>query len=155
MIKKDLLFKVYKKFLNLFNVPYVYIINFCILITFFSYSILFYINKEIFFLTIFIIIFCLSTFLLKILFWYEKNKNNKKIKSEELKNNEKILILKLAVYIFIHITPIFFILQKNFLIVSSGIISFTLILILIFMILGMIIERNLFILNFKENKNIE
>ena len=114
MSKKDLiLVRFYKKFLKLFNFPYVYIINFCILISFFSYTFLFYLNKEIFFLTIFIIIFFLSTFLLKILYWYEINKINKKVQSKELQNNEKILILKLAVYIFIHITPTFFILQKR------------------------------------------
>ena len=141
-----------KKLLKLVSIPYLYIVNFFILILFFSYILLFIYNKEIFILQFVVITICLLTLVLKLFYWYESKSFNANYRGD-LISNEKEFILKLIIYIFIHITPVFFIFQKFTLIVSAKIISYTLIIILILMIIGMFIERYLLLLNTKEYEN--
>tara|TARA_B100000579_G_C22598123_1_gene741331 strand:+ start:291 stop:743 length:453 start_codon:yes stop_codon:yes gene_type:complete len=141
-----------KKLLKLVSIPYLYIVNFFILILFFSYILLFIYNKEIFILQFVVITICLLTLVLKLFYWYESKSFNANYRGD-LISNEKEFILKLIIYIFIHITPVFFIFQKFTLIVSAKIISYTLIITLILMIIGMFIERYLLLLNTKEYEN--
>ena len=141
-----------KKLLKLVSIPYLYIVNFFILILFFSYILLFIYNKEIFILQFVVITICLLTLVLKLFYWYESKSFNANYRGD-LISNEKEFILKLIIYIFIHITPVFFIFQKFTLIVSAKIISYTLIIILVLMIIGMFIERYLLLLNTKEYEN--
>ena len=141
-----------KNLLKLVSIPYLYIVNFFILILFCSYTLLFIYNNEIFLLQFVVITICLLTFFLKLLYWYESKSININY-SDNLISNEKEFILKLIVYIFIHLTPVFFIFQKFTLIVSTKIISYTLIIILVLMIIGMLIERYLLLLNTKKYEN--
>tara|TARA_Y100000590_G_scaffold259987_1_gene292031 strand:- start:71 stop:523 length:453 start_codon:yes stop_codon:yes gene_type:complete len=141
-----------KKLLKLVSIPYLYIVNFFILILFFSYILLFIYNKEIFILQLVLITICLLTLVLKLFYWYESKSFNANYRGD-LISNEKEFILKLIIFIFIHITPVFFIFQEFTLIVSAKIISYTLIIILVLMIIGMFIERYLLLLNTKEYEN--
>ena len=141
-----------KKLLKLVSIPYLYIVNFFILILFFSYILLFIYNKEIFILQLVLITICLLTLVLKLFHWYESKSFNANYRGD-LISNEKEFILKLIIFIFIHITPVFFIFQEFTLIVSAKIISYTLIIILVLMIIGMFIERYLLLLNTKEYEN--
>ena len=141
-----------KKLLKLVSIPYLYIVNFFILILFFSYILLFIYNKEIFILQFVVITICLLTLVLKLFYWYESKSFNANYRGD-LISNEKEFILKLIIFIFIHITPVFFIFQEFTLIVSAKIISYTLIIILVLMIIGMFIERYLLLLNTKEYEN--
>ena len=141
-----------KKLLKLVSIPYLYIVNFFILILFFSYILLFIYNKEIFILQLVLITICLLTLVLKLFYWYESKSFNANYRGD-LISNEKKFILKLIIFIFIHITPVFFIFQEFTLIVSAKIISYTLIIILVLMIIGMFIERYLLLLNTKEYEN--
>ena len=141
-----------KKLLKLVSIPYLYIVNFFILILFFSYILLFIYNKEIFILQLVLITICLLTLVLKLFYWYESKSFNANYRGD-LISNEKEFILKLIIFIFIHITPVFFIFQEFTLIVSAKIISYTLIIILVLMIIGMFVERYLLLLNTKEYEN--
>ena len=96
--------------------------------------------------------FMMNHIVLKLFYWYESKSFNANYRGD-LISNEKEFILKLIIFIFIHITPVFFIFQEFTLIVSAKIISYTLIIILVLMIIGMFIERYLLLLNTKEYEN--
>ena len=82
-----------KKLLKLVSIPYLYIVNFFILILFFSYILLFIYNKEIFILQFVVITICLLTLVLKLFYWYESKSFNANYRGD-LISNEKEFFLK-------------------------------------------------------------
>ena len=104
------------------------------------FSILFFLKIEILFLTNFIVIVSLVLFIYKLFFWFFL----KISKSDS--DRIKIYSLRLASSIFTYIVPIYCLIQGPNLIVSHKILVITFIIISLLAIIGVIMERKLFIL---------
>ena len=107
------------------------------------FSILFFIEIEILFLTNFIIIVSIILFIYKLLFWiFLKKTKIDKNDSERI----KIYSLRLVFCIFTYIAPIYCLIQEPNLIVSHKVLVITFTIVSFLAIIGVIIERRLFIL---------
>lgn len=118
----------------------IYILNFLILGLIIVFTICFYINIEIYILSNFIIIISILTLFMKLLYWYSIKK------SDIEKNNfnyKKIYLSKLAISIFIYITPAYYMTQWNNVVISNNLISITLVIIIFVVIIGIFIEKHL------------
>tara|TARA_Y100000590_G_scaffold454386_1_gene601123 strand:- start:497 stop:892 length:396 start_codon:yes stop_codon:yes gene_type:complete len=107
------------------------------------FSILFFLEIEILILTNFILIVALVLFIYKLFFWFFLKKT-KTSKSDS--DKIKIYSLRLASSIFTYIAPIYCLIQGPNLIVSHKILVITFIIISLLAIIGVIMERKLFIL---------
>ena len=153
-------------------VPVIYILNSLTLGSIISFTIFFYFQIKVIFLSNFIIIFCLSTLFIKLLYWYSINKPSKSniatatglgtkqktsffegphtgknyLTSEMVNkiNNYRSFYLRLSVCIFTYITPAYYLYQVPNLVINYNVISLTLIIISIISLVGMIAERYLF-----------
>jgi len=142
-----------------------------------TFTIFFYFNIKINFLSNIIVILSLTTLFLKILYWYSISKDSKSniftatglgsktkthffegphtgknyLTSEMINkiNNLKSFFLRLTFCIFTYITPAYYIFQYPYLIMNDYIISTTLIMISIIALIGMFIERYLFFIESK------
>ena len=116
------------------------ILNFCILFSFIAYTILFYFQIKIQNIENFIIINSIIAILFKSFCWYTI-----KILPNEEKFIKKsnLFFLRLIFFIFSYILPPYYLIQKNNLVVSDYVILITLIIISIFILAGIIVERYL------------
>ena len=120
------------------------ILNFSILISFIAYTILFYFQIKINYIENFIIINTILALLFKSLYWQTiKNSSRKKISVKQ----SNLHFLKLTFLIFSYILPAYYLIQKKNLVVSDNVILITLIIISIFILVGIIIER--YLMNFE------
>ena len=120
------------------------ILNFSILLSFIAYTILFYFQIKINYIENFIIINSIIALLLKSFYWHTINNLSRK-KIFITKSN--LHFLKLTFFIFSYILPSYYLIQKNNLVVSDYIILITLIIISLFILVGIIIER--YLMNFE------
>jgi hypothetical protein len=116
------------------------ILNFSILFSFIAYTILFYFQIKIQNIENFIIINSIIAILFKSFCWYAI-----KILPNEEKFIKKsnLFFLRLIFFIFSYILPPYYLIQKNNLVVSDYVILITLIIISIFILAGIIVERYL------------
>ena len=119
----------------------IYILNFLILGSIITFTILFYFQITVNYLTSFIIIISITTLLLKLLYWYLIRRPSKMINTI---NRSNAFLLRLAFCIFTYITPTYYILQQPSLVISNYVILVTLIIISILAFVGIIMERYLF-----------
>ena len=122
---------------------YIYILNILILISFIVFSISFYFETKINFLSDFLILISFSTLVIKLIYWYLIRKEIKTIKNLD---QSSLFLLRLAFCIFTYIAPAYYIIQKPNLVMSHNIIFVTLIIISILMFIGLIIGKYLFLL---------
>ena len=123
-------------------------LNFVIFICFIAYIFFFKLKIGNEFLSNFIIIISIITFFFKFLYWYL---NSKFIKIINFSNKSFSLLLRLGMCIFLYITPSYYIIEKENLIISDYIILITLIIISILILIGILIEQYLF--NFEKDHN--
>ncbi len=163
-------------------VPILYILNSLVLGSIITFTIFFCFGIRMDILSNSIVILSSSALFTKLLYWYSirvnsksdistatglgtKNKTsffegphtgNNFLTSEMVNtiNNLKSFLLRLALCIFIYIIPTYFILQKNYLVVSDNIISINLILVSILALIGMFIERYLFFIESKHTVSL-
>ena len=121
----------------------IYILNFLILFSIITFTILFYFQITNNFLSSCIVIICITTLLLKLSYWYSIKKSSEMIK---MINKSNAFLLRLAFCIFTYITPTYYILQQPSLILSNYVMLVTLIIISILALIGIILERYLFVL---------
>jgi len=116
------------------------ILNFSILFSFIAYTVLFYFQIKIQNIENFIIINSIIAILFKSFCWYTI-----KILPNEEKFIKKsnLFFLRLIFFIFSYILPPYYLIQKNNLVVSDYVILITLIIISIFILAGIIVERYL------------
>ena len=120
------------------------ILNFSILLSFIAYTILFYFQIKINYIENFIIINSIIALLLKSFYWHTINNLSRK-KIFITKSN--LHFLKLTFFIFSYILPSYYLIQKNNLVVNDYIILITLIIISLFILVGIMIER--YLMNFE------
>jgi len=137
----------------------IYILNFCILGSIIAFTILFYFQITINFLSGFIGLISITTLLLKLLYWYLIRRSSEIINTI---NRSNAFLLRLAFCIFTYITPTYYILQQPSLVISNYVILVTLIIISILAFVGIIMERYIFFIEsnyslnpFYEKNNIK
>lgn len=163
-------------------VPLIYILNSLVLGTIISYSLLFNFGIKNIYLSNSLIIFSMTALFIKLLYWYsikDKSKTNistatglgsvKKtsffegphtgknfLTSEMINkiNKSKSILLRLTVCIFCYITPAYFTLEQNNLVMNNDIIGITLIIVTTFALIGMFIERYLFFIESKHTVSL-
>ena len=96
-----------------------------------------------------IIILILSN-LLKLIYWQAIKSNNINIIK-----NEKNIFLFLVFFILTFVLPTYMVYQKNSLIIDEQISQISLLIILVFAILGMLIEKNIFFNKIKKSENFK
>ena len=96
-----------------------------------------------------IIILILSN-LLKLIYWQAIKSNNINIIK-----NEKNIFLFLVFFILTFVLPTYMVYQKNSLIIDEQISQISLLIILVFAILGMLIEKNIFFNKIKKSENLK
>ena len=119
------------------------------------FLILFYFNIQIIFLTIFIIIISMTLLIIKLLYWYSIRKSQKGRKSID---KQKSFLLKLSICIFTYITPVYFIILEPNLVVSHYVSTITFTIVTVLAIIGIFIERWLFIIESQQtvyDSNVE
>ena len=107
------------------------------------FLILFYFNIKIIFLTNFIIIMSIALLIVKLLYWYSIRKAQRSPNSID---KQKSFLLRLTFCIFTYITPVYCIIQEPHLVVSHYVSTITFIIVTILAIIGIFIERWLFII---------
>ena len=123
-----------------------------------SFLFLYYFNIKNIFITIFIIIMALTLLIIKLLYWYSISKDRDK-KVKDLKK-QKYFFLRLAYCVLAYISPAYCIMQEPSLVVSHFISSITLTIVIILAIIGILMERLLFVteskyqINIKNGKNV-
>ena len=163
-------------------VPIIFILNSLVLGSIFLFTIFFYFEIKIFFLSNFVILICLVTFFLKLIYWHSisqpsksniytatglgsKSKTNffegphtgKNFLTTEMINKiniSKSFILRIAFCILTYITPAFFIYQEPGLVISDSVSSITFIIITILSLIGMCMERYLFFIDSKHTVSL-
>ena len=113
-----------------------------------SFLILFYVNIQIIFLTNFIIITSITLLIIKLAYWYSIRKPQRSINSID---KQKSFLLRLAFCIFTYITPVYCIIQETHLVISHYVSTITLTIVTVLAIIGMFIERWLFIIESQQN----
>ena len=117
------------------------ILNFLILFSIITFTILFYFQITINFLSSFIGLISITTLFLKLLYWYSIKRPTEKF---NYINKSNIFLLRITFCILTYITPTYYILQQPSLVVSNYVISVTLIIISILIFIGILLERYLF-----------
>ena len=120
----------------------IYILNFLVLSSIITFTILFYFQIKINFLSNFIIIISISTLFFKLIFWYLIRKPLEIINNS---NKSNLFLLRLGFCIFTYITPTYYLIQQPNLVMSNYVISVTLIIISVLVFIGIVMERYLFI----------
>lgn len=163
-------------------VPIIYILNSLTLGSLITYVIAFNFGIKINLLSNFIISLSLTTLFLKLLYWYlikiksksnietatglHNNKNinffegphtGKNFLTSEMINTIKIINshkLRFLVCIFTYISPLYFIIQEPYLITNYFLSSITLVIVCIFAVIGMFVERYLFFIEAKHTVSL-
>ena len=115
------------------------------------FLILFYINIQIIFLTNFIIIVSITLLLIKLAYWYSIRKTLQNIKGID---KQKYFLLRLTFCILTYISPVYCIIQEPHLVVSHYVSKTTFTIVIVLAIIGMFIERWLFLNESKRNTNL-
>jgi DMSO reductase anchor subunit len=131
----------------------IFILNFIILGSIFSHTILFCFGEKNIFLSNLIVIFSLITFSLKLLYWYSIKKFSKSETINEI-NKSKLFLLRLTFSTFIYLAPAYYIFNQKSLVMNDDIILITLIIISIIAFIGIFIERHLFFIESKNTVNL-
>jgi len=128
--------------------PIIYILNFLVLGSILTFTVLFHYNTKNVILSNFIIIISITALFFKLLYWYSIKKTAKSdhstARESDNLNNTKVYLLRLAFCIFTYVTPAYCIAQQPNLVMSNHVISITLVIVIIVAIIGMFIERYLF-----------
>ena len=115
------------------------------------FLILFYINIQIIFLTNFIIIVSITLLLIKLAYWYYIRKTLQNINSID---KQKYFLLRLTFCLLTYISPVYCIIQEPHLVVSHYVSKTTFTIVIVLAIIGMFIERWLFLNESKRNTNL-
>ena len=132
----------------------IFILNFIILGSIFSYTIMFCFGEKNIFLSNLIVIFSLITFSLKLLYWYSIKKFSTSETINEI-NKSKLFLLRLTFSTFIYLAPAYYIFNQKSLVMNDDIILITLIIISIIAFIGIFIERHLFFIESKNTVNLD
>ena len=128
-------------------VPIIYILNFLVLGSIITFAVLFHYNTKVVLLSNFIIIISMTALFFKLLYWYTIKKPAKSSLSAVRESynpiNAKVYMLRLAFCMFTYVTPTYYIAQQPNLVMSNQVVSITLVIITIFAIIGLFIERYL------------
>ena len=119
------------------------------------FLILFYLKIKIIFLTNFIIIMSIALLLVKLIYWHSIRKPQRNTNSID---KQKSFLLRLTFCIFTYITPVYFIIQEPHLVVSHYVSTITFTIVTVLAIIGIFIERWLFIIESQKtviNSNAE
>ena len=108
------------------------------------YTAIYILKYEIIFFQKVIIFSAIIAFIIKILYWIIDNNNI-------IKNYKNLLLLRIAVCIFLYLTPVYYLSQYQNLIISEFIVTSTLIIITFFALLVMVVEK---IINSKKMSNL-
>ena len=116
-----------------------------------SFLILFYFNVKIIFLTNSIIIVSITLLTIKLANWYSIRKNLKGINSID---KQKSFLLRLTFCILTYITPAYCIFQEPSLVISHYVSAITFTIVTVLAIIGMFIERWLFIVESQQTDSL-
>ena len=105
-----------------------------VLLFIFMYTTIYILKYEIIFFQKIIIFFAIIALIIKILYWIIDNNNI-------IKNYKNLLLLRLAVCIFLYLTPVYYLSQYQNLTISEFIVASTLIIITFFALLVIVIEK--------------
>ena len=114
-----------------------------VLLLIFIYTSIYILKYEIIFFQKIIIFSAILAFIIKILYWI--------IDNNIITNYKNLLLLRIAVCIFLYLTPAYYLYQYQNLIISEFIVTSTLIIITFFALLVMVVEK---IINSKKMSNL-
>ena len=112
------------------------------------FLILFYFEIQNILLTYFIIIMSIILLISKLLYWFSIRKTQSRINGFDKQN---IFLLRLTICVFTYISPVYCIIQEPFLIVNRYISILTFLIVTLLAIIGMFIERWLFVKESQQN----
>ena len=112
------------------------------------FLILFYFEIQNILLTYFIIIMSIILLISKLLYWFSIRKAQSRVNEF---NKQNIFLQRLTICVFTYISPVYCIIQEPFLIVNRYISILTFVIVTLLAIIGIFIERRLFI---KESQQI-
>ena len=115
-----------------------------VLLLIFIYTALYILKYEIIFFQKIIIFSAIIALIIKILYWIIGNNNI-------IKNYKNLLLLRIAICIFLYLTPVYYLSQYQNLIISEFIVTSTLIIITFFALLVIVVEK---IMNSKKMSNL-
>ena len=115
-----------------------------VLLLIFIYTAIYILKYEIIFFQKIIIFSTIIALIIKILYWIIDNNNI-------IKNYKNLLLLRIAVCIFLYLTPVYYLSQYQNLIISEFIVTSTLIIITFFALLVIVVEK---IMNSKKMSNL-
>ena len=115
-----------------------------VLLLIFIYTAIYILKYEIIFFQKIIIFSTIIALIIKILYWIIDNNNI-------IKNYKNLLLLRLAVCIFLYLTPVYYLSQYQNLTISEFIVASTLIIITFFALLVIVIEK---LMNSKKMSNL-
>ena len=104
-----------------------------VLLLIFIYTAIYIAKYEIIFFQKIIIFFAIIALIIKILYWITDN--------NIIKNYKNLLLLRIAICIFLYLTPIYYLTQYQNLIISEFVVKSTLIIITFFALLVIVAEK--------------
>ena len=115
-----------------------------VLLLIFIYTAIYILKYEIIYFQKIIIFSAILAFIIKILYWIIDNNNI-------IKNYKNLLLLRIAVCIFLYLTPVYYLSQYQNLIISEFVVKSTLIIITFLALLVVAVEK---IMNSKKMSNL-
>ena len=115
-----------------------------VLLLIFIYTAIYFLKYEIIFFQKIIIFSTIIALIIKILYWIIDNNNI-------IKNYKNLLLLRIAICIFLYLTPVYYLSQYQSLIISEFIVKSTLILITFFALIVIVVEK---LMNSKKMSNL-
>lgn len=131
-----------------------YILNILVISCIIIYSTLFYFEKNLLYLRYIILILSFTTLSLKLIYWYLIEKIKRISELSDRKNKSKLFLLRISLCIFTYLTPTSYIFKQGKLVINNDIVLTTLIIISIIASIGIIIEKYLFNIESKFEKNL-
>ena len=125
-----------------------FFIHFTFIAGLICFLILFYFEIQNILLTYFIIIMSIILLISKLLYWFSIRKTQSRINGFDKQN---IFLLRLIICVFTYISPVYCIIQEPFLIVNRYISILTFLIVTLLAIIGIFIERWLFVKESKQN----
>ena len=104
-----------------------------VLLLIFIYTSIYILKYEIIFFQKVIIFSAIIAFIIKMLYWI--------IDNDIIKNYKNLLLLRIAICIFLYLTPIYYLTQYQILIISEFVVTSTLIIITFFALLVIVAEK--------------
>ena len=114
-----------------------------VLLLIFIYTAIYILKYEIIFFQKIIIFSAIITFIIKMLYWITDN--------NIIKNYKNLLLLRIAICIFLYLTPAYYLSQYQNLIISEFIVTSTLIIITFLALLVIVVEK---LMNIKKMSNL-